>query len=798
MPLDITITQNHALNDTATNNDTSTVGEPSVAASYGNIFVTGNWYASRSTNSGASWTWIDPANALPSAAGGFCCDQLTLYDPERSIWIWILQYIRQNGTNVFRIAITRNANFPTGGWYWWDIAPTTLDNSWSNLWFDYPDAALSEDHLYVTFNMFEGSRWRRASVMRFPLDTLANGGNLGFGWWSTTNNGSLRLTQQAVPSDDMYFGSHNSTNQLRLFSWPDATNSISSWDVEVRSWSRSISSTAPNGVDWLSRCDSRITGGTLGNNVITFMWTAGADSRRPNAYCRVVRINERTKSVQDEPDIWSQSRAWAYPAACVNRHGTIGFTAFYGGGGRNPGHIVGGRDDGAGTWRTRYARLGSDSPSQGRWGDYLNCRADVPTTDSWVASGYTLEGGEARTDIVPRVVRFRLKDSMPVRRVVNNFGHSAGGWRVERHPRIMADTNGNGRSDIVGFGNAGVYVSRALSNGSYGSITRVVNNFGYTAGGWRVERHPRFMADTNGDGRLDIVGFGNAGVYVSRALSNGSYGSVTRVVNNFGYTAGGWRVNRHPRFLADTTGDGRADIVGFGNAGVYVSRAQPDGSYGPVVRVVNNFGYTAGGWRVDRHPRFLADTTGDGRADIVGFGNAGVYVSRAQPDGSFGPVVRVVNNFGYTAGGWRVDRHPRFLADTTGDGRADIVGFGNAGVYVSRAQPDGSFGPLVRVVDNFGYTAGGWRVDRHPRFLADTTGDGRADIVGFGNAGVYVSRAQPDGSFGPVVRVVDNFGYTAGGWRVDRHPRFLADTNGDGRFDIVGFGNAGVYVSVFT
>jgi hypothetical protein len=43
-------------------------------------------------------------------------------------------------------------------------------------------------------------------------------------------------------------------------------------------------------------------------------------------------------------------------------------------------------------------------------------------------------------------------------------------------------------------------------------------------------------------------------------------------------------------------------------------------------------------------------------------------------------------------------------------------------------------------VANFGYAdeAGGWRVDKHPRFLADLTGDGRADIVGFGEAGVYV------------------------------------------------------------
>ena len=302
------------------------------------------------------------------------------------------------------------------------------------------------------------------------------------------------------------------------------------------------------------------------------------------------------------------------------------------------------------------------------------------------------------------------------------------------------------------------------------------------------------MADTTGDGRADIVGFGNAGVYVSKAQADGSYGPVQLVVTNFGFNAGGWRVDQHPRFLADTTGDGRADIVGFGNAGVYVSRAQADGSYGPVQLVVNNFGFNAGGWRVDQHPRFLADTTGDGRADIVGFGNAGVYVSRAQADGSYGPVQLVVDNFGFNAGGWRVGQHPRFLADTTGDGRADIVGFGNAGVYVSRAQADGSYGPVQLVVDNFGFNAGGWRVGQHPRFLADTTGDGRADIVGFGNAGVYVSKAQADGTFGPVELLVTNFGYDAGGWRVPQHPRLLADTTGGGRQDVVGFGNAGVWL----
>ena len=97
-------------------------------------------------------------------------------------------------------------------------------------------------------------------------------------------------------------------------------------------------------------------------------------------------------------------------------------------------------------------------------------------------------------------------------------------------------------------------------------------NFGYDAGGWRVEQHPRFLAVTTDSGRADIVGFGIAGVWVSRSLANGTFEAPGLLVTNFGYDAGGWRVDQHPRFLADTNGGGRADIVGFGNAGVWVSR----------------------------------------------------------------------------------------------------------------------------------------------------------------------------------------------------------------------------------
>src|SRR5690606_3828546 len=84
------------------------------------------------------------------------------------------------------------------------------------------------------------------------------------------------------------------------------------------------------------------------------------------------------------------------------------------------------------------------------------------------------------------------------------------------------------------------------------------------------------------------------------------------------------------------------------------------------------FSYTQG-WRVDQHVRELADVDGDGRADVVGFGNAGVQVAFGRADGTFGTPRMSVRDFG-AAQGWSTARHVRTLADVDGDRRDDIVG----------------------------------------------------------------------------------------------------------------------------
>src|SRR5205085_820218 len=158
-------------------------------------------------------------------------------------------------------------------------------------------------------------------------------------------------------------------------------------------------------------------------------------------------------------------------------------------------------------------------------------------------------------------------------------------------------------------------------------------------------------------------------------------------------------------------------------------------------------------------PRELADVNGDGIADVVGFGNGGVNVSLAMGGGHFGPVTYELGSFGIGAGGWmNNNEYPRELADVNGDGMADIVGFGHGGVNVSLAMGGGHFAQPTSELASFGVGAGGWsNHDQYPRELADVNGDGMADIVGFGHGGVNVSLATGGGHFAQPTFELANF-----------------------------------------
>jgi phospholipase C len=390
-------------------------------------------------------------------------------------------------------------------------------------------------------------------------------------------------------------------------------------------------------------------------------------------------------------------------------------------------------------------------------------------------------------------------------------------WDGHEYPRFLVDVTGDGRADIVGCGLDGVWLAPGDGQGAFLAPRLVLGNLAYNQG-WRADRHPRYAValrrptqppaalarSAPAAARLpvgglplplrraptDLAGFGDAGVWAALNNGDGTFAPLRQVLSNLGYNQG-WRVEKHPRLFADLTGDGSADIVGFGDAGVWTAINNGSGAFAQERLVLGNLGYNQG-WRVEKHARYLADLTGDGRADIVGFGDAGVWTARGKGDGTFADAQFAIADLGYNQG-WRIERHARFVVDLNHDGRADIVAFGDDGVWTALNKGDGSFAAPKLVLANFGFKQG-WQTDRHPRFLADLTGDGRPDIVGFGDAGVWIARNNGDGSFGEAQFVVSDLGYNQG-WRVDQHPRFVADLTGESRADIIGFGDAGVWTA---
>ncbi|WP_458816664.1 CHAP domain-containing protein [Leucobacter sp. HY1908] len=348
------------------------------------------------------------------------------------------------------------------------------------------------------------------------------------------------------------------------------------------------------------------------------------------------------------------------------------------------------------------------------------------------------------------------------------------------------DVNGDGLPDVVGFHPSGPRVALRTSTG-LGPIKTWGIGYGTNTGWNTVLDHPRALIDVNGDGPSDVVGFGGVGVYVS--LSTGS-SFKDPVLWSTGFTAANnYNVRDSPRALADVTGDGLPDVIGFAHGGVEVA-VNTGTSFAKAKEWVKGFG-AGSGWSPDTTRRFLVDMNRDGKADVVGISDLGVYVS-LNNGSKFAAAALWADGRDFGAqSGWTSAQHPRTLADVNADGLPDVVGFASDGVYVMLNTGAG-LRPRSKWVDGFG-VSNGWKVGAHPRVLADVNGDGRADVVGFSSEGVYVALSTGT-SFRHAAQWSSEFG--AADWRADLQPRHVTDVNGDGLADIVGFADAGVRVAL--
>jgi hypothetical protein len=341
---------------------------------------------------------------------------------------------------------------------------------------------------------------------------------------------------------------------------------------------------------------------------------------------------------------------------------------------------------------------------------------------------------------------------------------------------------------------------------------------GTTDLGWNNVDYTRLMADLNGDGKRDYVAFGDAAVYVNfGGTSNGlpivdfTRGSILPDFSKEqGFSSSSRRGIEHVMNY-DQNGAGYEGAIIWAQTANGISYYVPTAAgadsvnYEASARTINSFG-TTDGWTNKQAFDFAVVSKGsDQSSSIIGFGQNGIeLLARPFENGGAATSYLVSGSTAFgTAAGWDASRDVLAVRDVqdheidlNGDGVLDVVGIGTQGVTYALGQQQGQTGmgtySLGPTFTQPSFTAAERWDASTKRYIADVNGDGHVDLVGFGNSGVWLSMGQEtnadgSGAFKDAYFASAEFGNNQGWDPALVHFEF-ADVNGDKNLDIVGFG----------
>jgi hypothetical protein len=247
----------------------------------------------------------------------------------------------------------------------------------------------------------------------------------------STGNRSFVPVQGA--NNTMYWGTHLSNNLMRIYQWNESLpwNSIVYYDRSIPAWSKiekgnGICPTGTNNSsNWCKREESALNmNGWVYGSTVGFIWNAAQGGKSiHNATFKWPYINGALFNIThdmkyiERPYIWSPDFAWADGYISPNNNGDLGIIAFFGGGTDNHPSLAAGIHKakpavsnfttGLGKfWQMIPLIKGTNEPNEPNWGDYIRLRHYDNSSNLWIGTGYTLQGGDSDKFVEPRYFIF--------------------------------------------------------------------------------------------------------------------------------------------------------------------------------------------------------------------------------------------------------------------------------------------------------------------------------------------------------------------------------------------------------
>ncbi len=435
-----------------TTGKTGAVSEPSTDQAGSNIFATANYHAEFSKDNGKTWEGLDPFSIFGDE--GFCCDQVTVYDPRHNRQHWVLQFLPSilggppGARDHLVIANSRGGDFIN--WCPYTITPSTFSRP-NDESLDYNDLVVGSHYLYLTTRLIKyppGQPYvvNAVALARINLDDLAACKPAHYDSVIRTDIGDGEFGELRVPqgiTDVAYAGANlpkeGKGRILRILIWPETSQVIRTVDRPVPPfvfmYSDDVEPNCASEDKVVSNWCVINPGMSASKNshYLWFSWDAQQyGDKRPFPYTRLTQIRERDLRVVGSRDLYSRTVAHVLASIGVDSLGNVGLVDSFGGGKGDthyfPSAMLGILE------QNRIASTLVDfflfghgigcfadprSPTEGAWGDYNTIRNWQGIRGMWLATTYIRNDNNAAQ--CPQ-----KGASVTIKNVVFGLGHQTG------------------------------------------------------------------------------------------------------------------------------------------------------------------------------------------------------------------------------------------------------------------------------------------------------------------------------------------------------------------------------------